>query len=393
MGVHKRPGSRFYVYDFILDGVRYKASTERITKREAEAVEEAKRRDLLDRKQFGKLDEITLGEAVRRYVDRQRAEGARDIRMQESRARKLFGEELVGGEIVARKVTIRGREVIAGLDRNLPLHKLDTAEVERLVDIRLAEGLAPGTINNELALLQGTHTKARKSWKARVDATCEFQKLKTQAKLRFLSADEERRLLAEVDPTRERPGLAPFGKRLAEVQRQLQDIYDLTVFLLDTGCRYGEACSVKWEVVSLNQGTIHIYRHKVGNRGVLSMTERLRSVLTRRYGDRTSPYIFTGRHGRGMRITPDRAISGAMDRAGCNADELVAAAGRATAHTLRDTFASKLAQSGKVTLYELQHLLGHSSPAMTQKYAHLIPDQVATKAATVLDEIHQERAA
>ena len=55
-------------------------------------------------------------------------------------------------------------------------------------------------------------------------------------------------------------------------------------------------------------------------------------------------------------------------------------------HTLRHTFASWLAQSGKVTLYELRDLLRHSSITQTERYAHLIPSTVQKKAA-MIDEI------
>jgi integrase len=44
-----------------------------------------------------------------------------------------------------------------------------------------------------------------------------------------------------------------------------------------------------------------------------------------------------------------------------------------TPHDLRHTAASWLVQSG-VTLYDIQALLGHSSVATTQRYAHLAPD-------------------
>jgi hypothetical protein len=43
-------------------------------------------------------------------------------------------------------------------------------------------------------------------------------------------------------------------------------------------------------------------------------------------------------------------------------------------HGLRHSFASWLASSGKVSMYELQKLLTHSSPQMTQRYAHLHDD-------------------
>jgi integrase len=46
-------------------------------------------------------------------------------------------------------------------------------------------------------------------------------------------------------------------------------------------------------------------------------------------------------------------------------------------HDLRHTAASYLAQAD-VPLYTIQHLLGHKTPAMTQKYAHLVAAQVAT---------------
>ena len=42
-------------------------------------------------------------------------------------------------------------------------------------------------------------------------------------------------------------------------------------------------------------------------------------------------------------------------------------------HDLRHSHASFLVNAGR-TLYEVQHILGHSQVATTQRYAHLSPD-------------------
>ena len=63
---------------------------------------------------------------------------------------------------------------------------------------------------------------------------------------------------------------------------------------------------------------------------------------------------------------------------------------RPTCHTFQDIFASWLVQRG-VSLQELQQLLGHSDPRMTQKYAKLAPGAVADEVAGVLDALSRER--
>lgn len=47
----------------------------------------------------------------------------------------------------------------------------------------------------------------------------------------------------------------------------------------------------------------------------------------------------------------------------------------ASFHSLRHTAAAWMVQAG-VSLYEVQKVLGHSTPVMTQRYAHLAPEHL-----------------
>ena len=55
-------------------------------------------------------------------------------------------------------------------------------------------------------------------------------------------------------------------------------------------------------------------------------------------------------------------------------------------HGLRHNYASRLASTGEVDLYTIQKLLTHSSPQMTQRYAHL-RDETLMKAASLADDL------
>jgi site-specific recombinase XerD len=59
--------------------------------------------------------------------------------------------------------------------------------------------------------------------------------------------------------------------------------------------------------------------------------------------------------------------------------------GKATVHTLRDTFASKLLQRG-LSLQKVSKLLGHSTIVQTMKYAHLEVSSVLDEAGSLLDQ-------
>ena len=130
----------------------------------------------------------------------------------------------------------------------------------------------------------------------------------------------------------------------------------------------------------------------------LALTQPCFEVLQRRHRNRPtdkfeSEYVFQSERVRNKPVTTLHSIQLAIDKVGLNANErLVKKKGKFTPHSLRNSYASLLAQSGKVSLYDLQQVLGHTTPQMTQKYANLIPDEVSTKIKRVLEDGLMSRA-
>lgn len=390
MRLFRRKRSDYWWADVTIAGTRHRFSTKREDKGEATRVVSQFVRERLDASQLGVKPAITLGDALVRHIRETRR--AADNRMTVSRARKILGGDLPEFPLNPARHpggTAYPFEERFALDRALPLHEVTAGTVARLRAARMNEGSAPGTINREVSLLQTVYNRARREWDMRVAPDVVFKKYAEVGKLRYLSVEEEHALLRELDPTRDGPGLANSARRAGLLQQQLQDQYDLVVFLLDTGARYSEVTHVTWDSVDTSGFQwVNVYRTKVGNEGILAVTGRLREVLRRRRQMRlNSPYVFPGYgDGGAPRGHATSGVCKAMVRAGINTPAKVAALGKATVHTLRDTFASRLAEAG-YPLQKIQKLLGHATPMMTQKYAKFSERAAASEAAEVLDRV------
>ena len=124
----------------------------------------------------------------------------------------------------------------------------------------------------------------------------------------------------------------------------------------------------------LKSKTINLYRPKVKNESIIHMTDEVFDILTQRQKRKTSDYVFTNRNGDGPRNYSAIAITKIFRRAGLNDCGL---------HTLRHTLASKMVKNG-FSLYEVQSILGHTSPTTTTRYSHLESASVSKKVAETL---------
>ena len=289
-----------------------------------------------------------LKDAMQDYLDTMKASG--DHRNLVTRFNKLFGYEGWEGKVYHFPDT-------------LYVDELTTAKVTALKENRLKEGLANSSVNLEMKLLQRVYNLCRRHWLIEVDPDVRFTFLKTRFKTRWLTPNEEKAVL----------------ERLKDNQRA----YDLCVFLLDTGVRLGEALELPWADVDLDRGALTIFRSKTGGHTELGMTKRVRALLEARKKDErlTQPFMHMDR--------PLKLLRQAID-AVCNQDPVTLKRhGKATVHSLRDTFASRLVQ-GDMTLYQVSKLLGHASLVMSKKYAHVAGKDNADKAVAVLDGLNPD---
>ena len=128
----------------------------------------------------------------------------------------------------------------------------------------------------------------------------------------------------------------------------------------------------------LDDRSIQLWRSKVKNESILYMTDRVHAVLTRRFSEKSSKFIFSNRSG-GAKQYNSKTLKKAFERAGIDG---------ATAHTLRHTHASRLIQNG-LNLYEIKEVLGHSDIKTTMRYAHLEQAAVSLKVKEVMNKLNR----
>ncbi|WP_037468331.1 tyrosine-type recombinase/integrase [Sinorhizobium fredii] len=164
--------------------------------------------------------------------------------------------------------------------------------------------------------------------------------------------------------------------------------------LLLIGARRGEVEAAKWDQFDLTAGvwtkpgsttkqkTIHRVPLSAPARQLLSELREEAEAKAKKKGEAVSEYVFPGRGGKGHRqeIKKDWRdlciASGLVDTetvtdAKGNAKVIVTP--NARIHDLRHTYASVLASAG-LSLPIIGALLGHSQPATTARYSHLMDD-------------------
>ncbi|RUM95920.1 DUF4102 domain-containing protein [Pseudaminobacter arsenicus] len=155
----------------------------------------------------------------------------------------------------------------------------------------------------------------------------------------------------------------PHGDRRTMVDPDALAALRILVF---TGCRLREVLHLRWDQVDLERGIITVHG-KTGRRAVMLPAP---AALILSQVPRRGSFVFPGRSSTAEKPAPRSNLDSAWipirRHAGLDGLRL---------HDLRHSFAS-FAAAGGASLPVIGKLLGHSTPAMTQRYAHFADDPV-----------------
>ena len=244
------------------------------------------------------------------------------------------------------------------------LGELAARDIRAYIASRRAAGVKDATIRRELGVLSAAINYARREWEWEIPNPVMGRRPKQgEGRVRWLTKAEAVALI-----------------RAAEAESRSPHLADFIRLGLNTGCRKGELLGLEWSRVDLKQKLIYLdAEHTKGKRrGSVPLNQAAWEAFLNRARFRAehcpgSPWVFCDKNGARIKDVKT-AFTTACRRAGIKDFR---------PHDLRHTCAAWLVQAG-VPLAEIRELLRHTTVQMTEKYAHLAPENVRA-AVAVLD--------
>ena len=286
-----------------------------------------------------------------------------------------FSEEHYLPNARANKLSYKNDESILKnyfypLWRESKLSAIQTQEIQRFID-NLKDKLKPASINRMLSQIQRMLKLACEWGYLEANPAINLKKLKENNQRNFFLSSEQ---------------ITRFFKACSEDSNQSAANF-LRLALL-SGMRAGEMLNAKWEDLRHHDGATSLFlpHTKAGLSRTVPLNACALAVIDAQKALRVGshPYIFAGRFGDKPMSHPKKAFARIKERAGDLAKLRI--------HDLRHTFASILINSHgnsensvPVSLYDVQHLLGHHSAQTTERYAHLASDRLRDVSSNVAD--------
>jgi integrase len=255
-----------------------------------------------------------------------------------------------------------GRYSLANVTSAVIAEKLDELLNENLGTEKDPVYRAPATANRYIAFLSKAFTEAVQEWRWLHEHPIRgrvARKTEPPGRVRYLSDDERKRLLA-----------ACSASRMAE-------LHLIVMLALTTGMRRGEIRELRWSDIDVSRRAAVLEKTKNRERRAVPLVPQVFALLAA--------------HGRLRRVDTDLVFPQPRTNRPIDFDHAFIAAVKATGisnfrfHDLRHTAASYLAMSGATTA-EIAAVLGHKTLAMVKRYAHLSEQHTGTVVQRMTDK-------
>lgn len=242
---------------------------------------------------------------------------------------------------------------IAPVLANVPLDKIKSLQILQLQKTLETKKLSPQSVYHCLSLVRRVLRRAQE-WELYEGPVPKFRMPRfDNRRMRFLSAEEAKKLLAEL-------------KKESELW------FDITLFTLQTGLRAGEIYKLHpFDIDSKNE-YVKIYDAKNSTTRVVYLNKTASRIIKKYKSKKKEGLPLFHENGRLPKNTY-RIFSKAVKKCGLN-NGITDRREIVCFHTIRHTFASWLIQGG-TPLAMVGKLLGHKTIKMTLRYAHLAPEQ------------------
>jgi integrase len=266
----------------------------------------------------------------------------------------------------------------------LPLSDISPLALDKWRSKRIAANIKHITVNRNIAILKALLKKAEE-WGIISESPLQKYKLtrvENTAKVRYLNADEEKRLMNALTSRDEKlkSSRARFNKWRTErnypllpdlMQYHFADhLTPMILVSLNTGLRQGELFGLKWENINFDRAVLTVTadtaksgktRHVPINSAILEIFNKWRDQMA------DSDLVFASKKTGEIFNNVKKAWASLLDSARIE---------KFRWHDMRHHFASRLVMAG-VDLNTVRELLGHSDLKMTLRYAHLAPEHKA----------------
>lgn len=266
------------------------------------------------------------------------------------------------GDLAARRAKTRAttvfRTFLGALPEGMTCDMLRTKHYKDYADSRLRAGVKPETVNREMTFVRSALRRAHLNFPQLEDwippKGYHAPPSEREKRMRTVSEDEERRVLAEL----RRPRAKGENSLRHDARIRTACIFE---FAFLTGLRHGEICAVRKSDVAGDE--LSVFRPKTKVWTTFPLTPRMRELIAEAAALSKGEFVFSSRG------CPTQGTDHILRRACAAAGVAYGRARGLVMHSARHTFITRLLHAG-VDIATIQSFSSHTDKTMVMKYSH-----------------------